>query len=245
MTLSRIYQPVPLKSAERIDLDAPASHHLARVLRAQVADPLRIFNGEGGEYAAVITSIDKKKVQVEIGKFINRDAESSLQLSLAQGISRGEKMDYIIQKAVELGATRIIPLITERCNVKLDDERRQKRLQHWRAIVISAAEQSGRTRIPELLPPQTLQQWLPGAQADLCLALAPTAVQKISGIKIAADASVILLIGPEGGLSPAEIEKVTKKGFLPLNLGPRIMRTETAAVAALSILQCIFGDMVR
>jgi 16S rRNA (uracil1498-N3)-methyltransferase len=245
MSISRIYQDIPLKTDAEIELSAAASHHLARVLRVQLGDAISVFNGEGGEYAAVITAIDKKKVLVKLGEFVPRSAESSLKLYLAQGISRGEKMDYVIQKAVELGATGIVPLITERCNVKLDDERRQKRFQHWQAIVVSACEQSGRNTLPELLPPQTLAQWLPEATADFKWVLAPTAVQKLDQIKMANDASVILLIGPEGGLSPAEMNQSSQFGFMGLNLGPRVLRTETAALAALTILQGVFGDMVR
>jgi 16S rRNA (uracil1498-N3)-methyltransferase len=245
MAISRVFQDIPLQSGSRIELSAEASHHLARVLRAKISDRLTVFNGKGGEYSAVITQIDKKKVTVEVGVFKDRSAESALKLCLAQGISRGEKMDYIIQKAVELGASQIVPLITERCNVKLDDERRQKRFQHWQGIVVSACEQSGRNIVPELMQPMTLQQWLPAAKADLCLVLAPDAVEKLDQMKVAQDASVVLLIGPEGGLSSAEINQAEQKGFHALNLGPRVLRTETAAVAALTILQCIFGDMVR
>jgi 16S rRNA (uracil1498-N3)-methyltransferase len=245
MSISRVYQDVPLTAGTSIELSAAASHHLARVLRAQNGDVITVFNGEGGEYAAVIAAIDKKKVFVKVGEFVPRSAESVLKLYLAQGISRGEKMDYVIQKAVELGAAGIVPLITERCNVKLDDERRQKRLQHWQAIVVSACEQCGRNTLPELLPPQTLAQWLPRVEADLKCVLSPQAVQKLSQVIIAADASIVLLVGPEGGLSFTEMNLASQHGFLALNLGPRVLRTETAALAALTILQCLFGDMVR
>jgi len=243
MTISRIFQATPLSSGIVITLSDQASHHLARVLRASVKDEVTIFNGEGGEYNATIIHIDKKTVKVEIGKFNPREAESSLDLCLAQGISRGEKMDYTIQKAVELGVKKIIPLLTERCTVKLDDERREKRLQHWQAIVISACEQSGRNRIPVILPPQTLDKWSQTVDEEWCFVLSPYATEKLKDRSISSSARVALLIGPEGGLSEKEISLVEQRGFLPLNLGLRILRTETAAVAAITALQCCFGDM--
>jgi 16S rRNA (uracil1498-N3)-methyltransferase len=244
MTQPRVFQAIPLKSQTRLELDLAASHHLANVLRVKAGDAITLFNGEGGEYAASITQVEKKKVIVSIGEFQNRNAESPLTLCLAQGISRGEKMDYTIQKAVELGVNQIIPLLTERCTVKLDAERRVKRWQHWQSIVHSACEQSGRTRLPELLPPQTLVQWLPTVNAAMRLVLAPTAPQKLHEMAVP-DGKVMLLIGPEGGLTELEIGQAQQHNFHPLNLGPRILRTETAAVAALTVLQTIFGDMVR
>lgn len=244
MALARIFQAVPLKSDTHLSLDSAASHHLSRVLRVKLGDELIIFNGEGGEYLANIIAIDKKSVTVDIKKFISRDLESSLELYLAQGISRGEKMDYTIQKAVELGVTKIFPLMTERCNVKLDDERREKRLTHWSSIVISACEQSGRNRIPEVFLPQTLLHFLDNNTADIKLTLAPDCETKLTQIPIPKTAKVILLIGPEGGLSENEIKQSMQKGFLPLNLGPRILRTETAALAAITALQCYAGDMI-
>jgi 16S rRNA (uracil1498-N3)-methyltransferase len=244
MTISRIYQQTLLNTDSHINLDEQASHHLSKVLRARVGDHITLFNGEGGEYDAAIISINKKSVEVQVGTFNNRSAESPLQLCLAQGISRGEKMGYIIQKAVELGVTQIVPLLTERCTVKLDEERRQKRFQHWQTIIVNACEQSGRNRIPELVVPQTYESWIGTASADLCLVLAPQAVEKIERSKVNANGKIVLLIGPEGGLSEQEIEQSVQKGFKPVNIGPRVLRTETAATAALTILQCIFGDMV-
>lgn len=244
--MTRVFQAIPLKSHTKVELDSEASHYLGRVLRMKSGDSLVIFNGEGGEHAAIVAEIDKKRVLIEVGEFNSRNTESPLTLCLAQGISRGEKMDYTIQKAVELGVSQVVPLLTERCTVKLDAEKRLKRLQHWQAIAVSACEQSGRNKIPEILTPQTLQQWLPTSKADLSLVLTPTAPQKLHEITTGSAINrVILLIGPEGGLTELEIDQAIKQGFLPLNLGPRILRTETAAVAALSVLQTIFGDMVR
>ncbi|MHB1948880.1 MAG: 16S rRNA (uracil(1498)-N(3))-methyltransferase [Gammaproteobacteria bacterium] len=243
MTLSRLFQPTILNENETIQLEEGAAHHIARVLRAKVGDDVILFNGEGNEYAGVIASIDKKAVSVHIKKLIIRCSESPLELYLAQGISRGEKMDYTIQKAVELGVKKIYPLSTERCNVKLDEERREKRLQHWRSIIISACEQSGRNQIPYIESPQTLEQFLEKSDADFKFVLAPLAEKKLAQMPIQKNSRVILMIGPEGGLSEHEIRLAEQKNFLPLNLGPRVLRTETAAVAAIAALQCLFGDL--
>jgi len=243
MMISRIFQAVDLVSGSVIELDQSASHHLVTVLRAKVNDVVTLFNGRGGEYRGVIAKINKKQVVVQLNEFVDREAESPLELYLAQGISRGEKMDYTIQKAVELGVKKIIPLFTERCNVKLDEERRTKRHQHWQSIIISACEQSGRNRIPELLFPTSLENSLNAVQADWRFVLSPMASSQLKESSVKKDQRVILLIGPEGGLSDAEINLACQQGYLPLNLGPRILRTETAAVAAITALQCCFGDM--
>jgi 16S rRNA (uracil1498-N3)-methyltransferase len=244
MTIARIYQPVAMQEGSQIILDNAAAHHLARVLRAQTGDPVTLFNGEGGEYACVIEAIAKKSVTLRINKFNAREAESPLNLCLAQGIARGEKMDYIIQKAVELGVKQIVPLLTERSTVKLAEDRREKRWQHWQSIIISACEQCGRNRLPELLPVQAFHSWLPTAQADQGFVLAPLSASKLHDYQIDKAARVVLLIGPEGGLTEHEINAAQQQQFAALNLGPRILRTETAAVAALTTLQCGFGDMV-
>lgn len=240
--MTRIYQKTFLQPQQEVDLDANASHHLARVLRARIHDEVILFNGEGGEYLGTIIYIDKKTVRVFIKEFIDKNNASPLNLYLAQGISRGEKMDYTIQKSVELGVKKIYPLLTERCNVKLDEERREKRFQHWQSIMISACEQSGRTDIPELMQPISFNQFMQQAAADWKFILAPKAKNTLSQMTIAKNASVILLIGSEGGLSENEIAEATRHDFLPLSLGPRVLRTETAAVAALSVLQFFAGD---
>jgi 16S rRNA (uracil1498-N3)-methyltransferase len=224
-----------------LHLDEQASHHVARVLRARIDDELTLFNGQGGgEYKAIIKAMDKKKVEVEITEYIDRDAESPLDIHLAQGIARGEKMDFIIQKAVELGVKTFIPLITERCNVKLSNEREEKRLQHWQAVAISACEQSGRNQLPIILAPQLLHDWLAAENSGLRLVLSPHVEDKLPVQNL--QQKVVLLIGPEGGLSQQEINLAIKQGFLPWNLGPRILRTETAPLAAMSVLQYCFGD---
>jgi 16S rRNA (uracil1498-N3)-methyltransferase len=243
MTIARIYQAIELSEAALVNLTGDAAHHLT-VLRTKINDPVILFNGEGGEYACIIEAIAKKSVTLRINQFNPRETESPLNLCLAQGIARGEKMDYIIQKAVELGVKQIVPLLTERGTVKLAEDRREKRWQHWQSIIISACEQCGRNRLPELLPVQTVYNWLPTAQADQGFVLAPLAASKLHDYKIATSARVVLLIGPEGGLTEQEIKVAGQYQFAPLNLGPRILRTETAAVAAISALQCSFGDMI-
>ncbi len=244
MTVSRIYQSAVLNSGASLRLDEKASHHLGRVLRASVGEKLIIFNGQGGEYDALITHIDKKGVDVEIQGFRDRDLEPPIDIILAQGIARGEKMDFIIQKAVELGVRKIIPLITERCNVRLDNEREEKRLQHWQSVIISACEQSGRNRLPEVAAPVDWKQWLPKAKADVCFVLSPHVDDKLPALTLKPGMSVMVVIGPEGGLSEPEVAMARQQGFAPLNLGPRVLRTETAALAALAVLQVKYGDFI-
>lgn len=242
MSRTRIYQTGSFQPHKTIRLDDNASHHLARVLRANTGDTLTLFNGDGHEYSAIITHIDKKGVDVEIQTISSYDIESPIAIFLAQGIARGEKMDFIVQKAVELGVNKIYPLITERCNVRLEGEREEKKLQHWQSIVISACEQSGRNRIPEIYAPQKFGTWLEEIRADTCFILSPHVSDKLPPKKLITHTSIALLIGPEGGFSDHEMSHAIKKGFQPLNLGPRVLRTETATIAALSALQVKYGD---
>lgn len=239
--MTRIFQAAFLKTNHELQLNESASHHLSRVLRAKINDEIILFNGEGGEYTAKILRIDKKNITVLVGEFNSREAESSLNLILAQGISRGEKMDYTIQKAVELGVKKIIPLLTERCNVKLDDDRKEKRVERWKDIIIGACEQCGRNRLPEIIEPMKFVDFLQKEKSPIKFILSPVTGEKINTIE--SNDEVVLLVGPEGGLSDLEIKQAIDKNFIPLQLGPRILRTETAAVAAITALQCSFGDM--
>lgn len=238
---TRIYQPVPL-ALGALRLDEKASHHLARVLRAAIGDEIILFNGEGGEYSSVIRAISKKNIDVELLQFSPRSVESPVHLILAQGIARGEKMDFVIQKAVELGVSEIYPIVTERCNVRLDKEREQKRLEHWRAVVISACEQCGQNKVPILHPPVLLPAWLQTVRAELKFILLPQVDHKLKS-QSSAVKTIVLLIGPEGGLSEQEIKTAESAEFIALNLGPRVLRTETAALTALAVLQFQFGDL--
>ena len=243
VSITRIYQPISLMIGELVSLNEEASHHLASVLRAKIGDKIKIFNGQGGEFEAVITRIAKRKIETEILQFIPRESESPIDIYLAQGIARGEKMDFIIQKAVELGVKKIIPLITERCNVRLDASREAKKVEHWQSIIVSACEQCGRNQLPIIVAPQYVTHWLKEMKMDYVFVLFPHATAKLKVEKILPGASITLLIGPEGGLSEEEIEMAKKAGYQLLNLGPRILRTETASLTAISIFQYNHGDI--
>ncbi len=240
--MTRIYQNTLLNVNSNVTLDEKASHHLARVLRVNVHDDIILFNGDGHEYPATITNITKKNVSVDIKSKTICNRESPTDIYLAQGIARGEKMDFIIQKAVELGASKIFPLITERCNVRTTAEREEKRLRHWQSIVISACEQSGRNVIPELLPAQSLSDFISKISADIKFVLTPHCDSSLSSVKLNTNGKIILLIGPEGGLSSQEIQLAMDHQYQALLLGPRVLRTETATIAALAVLQVTFGD---
>lgn len=236
----RFYDPQHLSPGTDICLGDSASQHV-RVLRLREGDALRLFNGDGLEYSAHLLEVSKRTVRAQVADATPTGSESGLILHLGQAISRGERMDYAVQKATELGCSRITPLFTERCEVRLNSERQDKRLRHWQQVAISACEQSQRNALPELQPPQTLEQWLSDCDAELKLVLHPHSAVPLASLD--KPASVALLIGPEGGLSDAEVELAQQQGFQPLTLGPRILRTETAPVAACAILQYLWGDM--
>ena len=236
----RIYAPVPLTAHQPVELPEGAAHHVGRVLRMKVGEPLILFNGEGGCWQSVISEITKKGVWAQPGEFIEGDRESPLTISLGQTLSRGERMDYAIQKAVECGVTDITPLFTERCEVKLNSERIDKRIRGWQQMIIGACEQCGRNRVPTIHPPMSLEEWLTSRNTDLNFVLHHRTKQALDGYDT--PASVSLLIGPEGGLTGDEIAKAEQHDFHPLALGPRVLRTETAPVAALSLMQYLWGD---
>lgn len=243
MPTPRIYLPLPLQPGREVALEARAVGHVVRVLRLRIGAAVVLFNGDGNDYAAELIEVRKDQARCRIHSAQIRATESPLMVELAQGISRGERMDYTIQKAVEMGVQRIIPVNTERSQVKLSGEREEKRLQHWTGIILHACEQSGRSRIPELLPVQRLDQWLATRMpVSHALFLDPEGTVNVSGLS-GPVSSVSLLVGPEGGLSPDERVLATANGFERLRLGPRILRTETAALAALAALQGIWGDL--
>jgi len=242
MYISRIYQNIKLQTGVTFLLQREAANHLTRVLRLQVSDQFILFNGHGGEFESTIVAIHKNDVTVRVERFIAKGVESSLQIHLGQGISRGEKMDYTIQKAVELGVQQITPLITVKCGVQLSNERWAKKLQHWQAVAIAACEQCGRNQLPEIFEPQPLTSWLPNLQADLKLICQPAVNASLKSYT-GPFKSIALLIGPESGLDEKEFAYAKENGFNPLSLGPRILRTETAGVAAITALQARFGDM--
>ncbi len=244
MRIPRIYTDTPLSVGTRLSLDAAAHTHIARVLRLKPGAPLVLFNGTGGEYAAILDEVSKRHAVAHLTNFHAHECESPLPLWLAQGISRGERMDYTVQKAVELGIKRILPLFTDRCGVQLSGERLEKRLQHWQAVAVSACEQCGRNRLPEITAPRTLTELLRDETSPVRLVLDPQANTTLRDLP-APSGPALLLIGPEGGLSNTEIAAARAAGFLGLRLGPRILRTETAAVAALAALQTLWGDYAR
>lgn len=239
----RIHVDLPLATGANVDLPGQAAEHLVRVLRLEAGSPVTLFNGDGFDYPAVLCAVGKRNVTATVQAQLPLANESPLHLTLAQGIARGEKMDLIVQKATELGVTRIVPLQTERAEVKLDVARAEKRLQHWRAVAASASEQSGRARVPEILPASRLSEWLESLPEDagLRLAMLPEAACSVRDLRFAAPRGV-LVVGPEGGLGERDIAALMARGFSGLNLGPRILRTETAGLAALAALQAIHGD---
>ncbi|MCC7412682.1 MAG: 16S rRNA (uracil(1498)-N(3))-methyltransferase [Gammaproteobacteria bacterium] len=244
MRVPRFHVAGPLTAGAGVDLHATAGAHLARVLRARVGSPVVLFDGRGGEYEARIASIGKRVVHCQVGRFVDVDRESALDLTLAQGISRGERMDYTLQKAVELGVARIVPLATARSTVRLDAARSASRLQHWRGVVVSACEQCGRCRVPPVRAPAALADWLADDRPALRLVLRAEAPRTLAQLPPPAG-PVTVLIGPEGGLAPEEIDAAGAAGYTPVRLGPRILRTETAAVVALAALQALWGDLQR
>ncbi|KAB2898224.1 MAG: 16S rRNA (uracil(1498)-N(3))-methyltransferase [Dokdonella sp.] len=243
MRIPRVYVPQPLHRGGEVDLPLQAGEHLVRVLRLERGHPLRLFNGDGSEYAGEIASLAKRGVTARVGeRNATPSPESPLRITLAQGIARGEKMDWILQKATELGVARIVPLVTERTEVRLDAERTPRRLAHWRAVLGSACEQCGRNRLPQLDEPVRLADWaaLEADDRGLRLALDPNGSRSVRELGPVAQACVV--VGPEGGLSDADLAILAQAGFTGLRLGPRILRTETAGLAALAALQALHGD---
>ncbi|HEY4213359.1 MAG TPA: 16S rRNA (uracil(1498)-N(3))-methyltransferase [Steroidobacteraceae bacterium] len=260
MRLTRVYTDAPLVPGEKVAIEGSAANHITRVLRLRVADTVTLFNGTNQEYDASIEAFHKDAVVVAIREERSGDRESPLQLILAQGISRGERMDWILQKATELGASRIVPVFTERSVVRLDAKQAERKLQHWRGITISACEQCGRNRLPELDSPLAVHEFLSRlATGQTRLLLSPTADLTIDDLAATAATTataatpaphaasalgaIVVLIGPEGGLTDLEEELALRAGFRPVRMGPRILRTETAAIAALTIIQQRFGDL--
>lgn len=244
MRTIRIHVDQPLSSGTELALPSQASEHVARVLRLTAGDAITLFNGDGSDYPSLIGSVGKREVIVQVLAQQPLQNESPLRLTLAQGVARGEKMDLIVQKATELGVARIIPLLTERSEVKLDASRTEKRLAHWQAVAASACEQSGRARLPHIVAPQPLDAWVRGLADDgtTRLALLPGGNVKTCELTFSS-AGGVLVVGPEGGLGDRDITTLNESGFRGLVLGPRILRTETAGLAALAALQAIHGDL--
>lgn len=238
MRLSRFFIDAPLSLGQH-ELPEAQAHYIGRVLRHAAGDAVQLFDGSGREYRGELVEVGKKTVRVELREQLDGQAESPLRIHLGQGLSRGERMDWAIQKATELGVAEITPIVSERCEVRLKDERADKRLAHWRQVAISACEQCGRSVLPTIHAPQTLAEWQAGVQAELKLVLHPMAAPLESHAK---PQTLAFLIGPEGGLTDAEVEQAKGAGFHAARLGPRVLRTETAPVVALSVAQQLWGD---
>jgi len=240
--LTRVFVEEPLATGSTLSIGGSAANHIMRVLRAREGDELTLFDGRGGEYGARVAGFRKDSVQVEVKEHRDVERESALDLTLAQGISRGERMDWVMQKATELGVTRIIPVVTERTMVKLDERQAERKIEHWRAIVISACEQCGRNRVPEVALPMPYIEAVRSIDAEVTrVLLSPSGTLRARDL--GHSTRIAMLIGPEGGLSDNEQEAALAAGFQPLRMGPRILRTETAAIAALAALQHNFGDI--
>lgn len=240
MRVSRLYAPVPLTTGKQIELDDENGHYVRTVLRLKKDNEIIIFNGEGGEYLCTLTEVSRKTVLIAVQQWHERSVESPLHITLGLGISRGDRMDLSVQKAVELGVNQMTPLLTERCLVQFKGEKKPQRLLHWQKIVQHAAEQSGRTTLPELTEIEHIQNWV-GSQQGLKVFLDPYAKTSLADIK-PKNMKVTLLTGPEGGFTDQERDIAKAAGFIPVRLGSRILRTETASLAALAAVQILWGD---
>ncbi|WP_192457848.1 16S rRNA (uracil(1498)-N(3))-methyltransferase [Musicola keenii] len=243
MRIPRIFHPelLALHGGET-DLSEDAANHVGRVLRMTTGQALQLFDGSNQVFDAEILQTGKKSVCVRYAAGRVEDCESPLHLHLGQVMSRGEKMEFTIQKSIELGVNVITPLFSERCGVKLDGERLDKKIAQWQNIAISACEQCGRNRIPEIRPAMTLESWCAESDNGLKLNLHPRATQSINTLSLPIS-RIRLLIGPEGGLSSGEIAMTAAQGFTDILLGPRVLRTETTALTAITALQVRFGDL--
>jgi 16S rRNA (uracil1498-N3)-methyltransferase len=241
MRTPRIFTQKTLSCGELVELEAQASHHLSKVLRMQAGAELILFNGQGGEFSATINTISKKSVTTVIGEQNPTNRQSSLAVHLGIAISKGDRMDWVMQKATELGAHSITPLYTERTELKLKGDREQKKFNHWQNIIISACEQCQLNIPPQLSSPTTLPNWLQSTQADKKFVLHHRNNQSLNPDDKVNSAAI--LIGPEGGLSESEIQLSEQHDFQSLRLGPRVLRTETAPLVALTLLHSIWGDI--
>jgi len=244
MRVTRVHVPGPMAAGGEIMLPQQAGEHLTRVLRLEPGAAFTVFDGLGGEYAAELGERNGKQFRARVVRHVPVERESPVHITLLQGVARGERMDLIVQKATELGVTRIVPVLTERSVVKVDEKQRARKQEHWRAIAISACEQCGRNRIPEIPEPCGLGDALAALPADAtrCL-LAADGASPLASLQRQAGNQIVLLIGPEGGLADNERRLARAQNFVTYRLGPRILRTETAGLAALATLQAVLGDL--
>jgi 16S rRNA (uracil1498-N3)-methyltransferase len=241
--MPRFYCPLPLAIGATVTLPESISHHV-RVLRLALGEQLTLFNGEGGEYAATLDAIDKKQAQATLKAFSPRETELPYAVTLAQALPEGAKMDWVVEKAVELGVTAIQPLAAQRCVTRLSTERAAKKHEHWQGIVAAAAEQSGRNRLPHLAAPADFRQWIAQSCLHRRILFSPRAQQSLAEwARHHPPQAVALVIGPEGGFSEQEEQMALDQGVLTLSLGARVLRTETAGLAALAALNAVWGEM--
>jgi 16S rRNA (uracil1498-N3)-methyltransferase len=241
---NRLYFPEALTEGAELELSKETAHYIGRVLRLAPDDQISLFNGDDGEWSAVVLEIKKQSARVQLEHALPDTAESELQLHLVQGVSRGDRMDFVVQKATELGVQHITPVVTHHGMVRLDAKRADKRRAHWESIAQSACEQCGRTRPPVIDAPIALNDWFGqnlGAGGTQVLML-PTASLRFADLAPPED-KLCLLVGPEGGLSDKEVDDAVAAGFQSVAMGPRVLRTETAAIAALTIAQTVWGDI--
>lgn len=245
MAFPRFYCPALARGHARVTLPPSAAHHAARVLRLKVGDRVGLFDGRGGEALGAVAAVRRREVHVEVMEWRAAAPAPALALTLAQALCAQEKMDWVVQKAVELGAVRIQPLAAQRSVVRLAPERAARRREHWEGVAVAACEQCGRNRLAEIGPVLSLRAWLgqagPPSPGEWRLLLAPEASAPLARLDPPTDA-VTVLVGPEGGFTEEEMRDAAGAGFQPVRLGPRVLRTETAAVAALSAIQALWGD---
>jgi len=243
MRLNRVYVGQTLLTGSEVLLPEAAAYHVARVLRLRAGAPLVLFDGSGADHRGEIVAVEGDRVRVAVGDRSAGLRESPLAITLVQAVSRGERMDWTLQKATELGVRRIQPVLSARSVVRLDDAQAGRKLRHWQAIVAGACEQCGRSVLPEVRPPLELARFLlESPREGQRLVLSPSGPASLAGLASTA-ARVELLIGPEGGLDDAELGAAARAGFAPVRLGPRVLRTETAGIAALAVLQALWGDL--
>ncbi len=243
MRVTRCHVETPLALGQTLSLPEEAANHLVRVMRLREGDGCVLFNGDGHDYRATLVVVGKRDAQVRVDAALAVANESPLHITLLQGIARGEKMDLILQKATELGVNAIVPVNAERTEVKLDAARAEKRLAHWTSVVVSACGQSGRARVPSVAAPQSLLDAARQVPAEaLKLTLDPLGEHRLSTLQ-PAPGGVVIAIGPEGGWSPRDRQALAEAGFQGLQLGPRILRTETAGLAAIAAVQARLGDL--
>ena len=241
MRIPRLYCPELTEETENMTLPDNVHRHAVQVLRLKQGAELHLFNGQGLEYSAILAAVAKRSSTVKLINKLEVDNESPVFITLLQGVSRGERMDYALQKAVELGVNHIIPVLTERCNVSLTGDRVTKRLSHWQGVITSACEQSGRSLLPKLSNVTQLEEVVNSCEVKCRLVLDPLADSGLTSLS--KQNEIALLIGPEGGLTEQEVRRAVDKGFQATTMGPRILRTETATVAALTVVQALWGDI--